>query len=341
MRRAAHLVAVIAGAVAVVAASPAVPAGAAADDGISIRLLDAPVDRQDDPRARLYVVDHVHPAGVVDRRVEVVNRGTEPVTVHLYADGAAVDGRGFTFTGDDELSSWTSVDPPTLTLAPGAAGHAAVRVEVPANVPDGVALAVVWAELPATTSGGVRTVNRVGVRMYLSVGAGSEPATDFEITTITPRRDDDGRPVIDAEVVNTGGRALDLAGELSLLDGPGGTSAGPFVPGAASTVGVGHRGSVTVALDPALPEGPWRVELSLRSGTVVREAAAVITFPTAAGAAGDAVEALPPDVARSPFTFLAALLVIAVVLAMLWFLRRRRGDDGGVAPVAVAYAASR
>jgi hypothetical protein len=340
MRRVAHLAAAAIAVVVAVAFSAASPAGAAADDGISIRLLDAPVDRQDDPRARLYVVDHVRPAGVIDRHVEVVNRGTDTVTVRLYSGGAAVDDTGFTFTGDEELASWTSVDPPTLTLAPGAAGRAAVRVEVPADVTDGERYAVVWAELPATTDAGVRTVNRVGVRMYLSVGAGSEPATDFEITTITPRRDAEGRPIIDAEVVNTGGRALDLSGELTLADGPGGTSAGPFVPAAASTVGVGRRGSVTVALDPALPNGPWRVELSLRSGTVVRDAEALITFPTATGTAGDAVEALPPDVARSPFTFLAALLVIAVALALLSFLRRRRRAAGAVAPV-VAYAASR
>jgi hypothetical protein len=34
------------------------------------------------------------------------------------------------------------------------------------------------------------------------------------------------------------------------------------------------------------------------------------------------------------------LLVIAVALALLWFLRRRRREAGAVAPV-VAYAASR
>ena len=332
MGRAVRL-AVLAVVAAVVAATGGAATATADDrDGISIRLVDAPVDRQDDARARLYVVDHVHPAGVVDRHVEVVNLGQDTITVRLYAGAAAVGAEGFSFVGDDELAAWTSVDPPALTLAPGAAGRASVRVEVPADAADGERYGVVWAELPATDSGGVRTVNRVGVRMYLSVGAGGEPATDFDVSTLTPRRDADGRPVIDATVVNTGGRALDLTGDLFLRDGPGGTSAGPFVADAGPTIGIGQQGTVTVTLDPALPDGPWRVRLSLRSGTVVRDVEATVSFPAVAGSTGSAVEARPPDVARSPFTFLAALLVIALCVALLLLFRRRRRDEPHRAP---------
>ena len=306
------------------------PAGAEEPDGISIRLLDAPVDRSDDPRARLYVVDHVRPGAVLDRRIEVVNTTDGAVTVELGAGSAAVDDGGFRFDGDDDLASWTTVAPSMLTLPAGASGTAEVHVEVPGNAPDGERYAVVWATLPATSASGVRTVNRVGVRMYLSVGTGAEPATDFDVSTLTPRRDEDGRPVVDAEVVNTGGRALDLSGELTLADGPGGTSAGPFAADGGTTVAVGGRGSVTVPLAADLPDGPWRAHLAVRSGNEVRTVEATLTFPTGAGTGGAAVRAVPPDVTRAPATWIAVALVVSVGLALLWMLRRRRRHDSSV-----------
>ncbi|MDP1793557.1 MAG: hypothetical protein Q8K63_05395 [Acidimicrobiales bacterium] len=40
---------------------------------ISIRLLDAPTNRADDPRAKTYIVDHVSPGTTISRRVEIGN----------------------------------------------------------------------------------------------------------------------------------------------------------------------------------------------------------------------------------------------------------------------------
>jgi hypothetical protein len=40
---------------------------------IGVRLLDAPVTAGDDPRARVYIVDHLAPGTVIHRRIEVSN----------------------------------------------------------------------------------------------------------------------------------------------------------------------------------------------------------------------------------------------------------------------------
>ncbi|MBW3590879.1 MAG: hypothetical protein KY393_03355, partial [Actinobacteria bacterium] len=58
-----------------------------------------------------------------------------------------------------------------------------------------------------------------------------------------------------AEVRNTGGRALDLTGELTLTDGPGGLSGGPFPAELGTTLPVDGAAAVTVVLDEQLPDG--------------------------------------------------------------------------------------
>jgi len=74
---------VLAGPAAAVNAAPA-PASAPTAAGagsIGIRLVDAPVTARDDPRARVYIVDHLNPGAVIHRRVEVSN--TTASTAHV------------------------------------------------------------------------------------------------------------------------------------------------------------------------------------------------------------------------------------------------------------------
>ena len=132
-------------------------------------------------------------------------------------------------------------------------------------------------------------MNRVGVRIYLSVGGGNEPASDFGITTFEARRDADGNPLIAAAVHNTGGRALDLSGELRLTNGPGGLSAGPFEAKLGTTLGVGQTEPVLVTLDRAIPAGPWDARIVLRSGLTEREATARVTFPAEGASSAEPV----------------------------------------------------
>jgi len=303
-----------------VAAQPAAP------ETVGIRILDAPTNRTDDPRALLYIVDHLKQGTTIKRRVEVANNTNEVQPIQLYVAAGDIGGGTFHFgegRAANDLTAWTTVDPPSLTLPAHAKADATVTIAVPASAGPGERYGVVWAELAAAKppGGGVIAVNRVGVRIYLSVGEGSEPASDFTITALEAKRDAGGNPIVAATVHNSGGRALDLSGELRLTNGPGGLSAGPFNAKLGTTLGLGQTEPVLVSLDRAIPAGPWDAKIVLRSGTTERSADATITFPAAAasssgpvktGAGGDSTKLLA-----------VAGAGIAVLIAATVFVRRR------------------
>ena len=265
-------------------AGPGPAARAAEGGGIGLRLLDMAPTAGNDPRARLYITDHLAPGTVIHRRVEVSNTTVAAATVGLYAAAAAIVDGSFLGAGGstpNELSSWTSVVPASIRLPAGGKLTATVTVAVPRDAPPGEQYAVVWAEARTapSTPGGVTQVNRVGIRLYLSVGPGGAPAANFRIDALTARRSPTGVPSIVAQVRNTGGRALDMAGTLSLKAGPGGLSAGPFPASLGVTLAIGKTEPVTIALDDQLPAGPWDAKITMRSGLVERSAQAIITFP--------------------------------------------------------------
>lgn len=339
--RAATLVALtLVGAFAPAVGAPAASPPTAPDGGsVGIRLLDAPADRRDDPRAQVYIVDHLPPGSTIERRVEVANDTPETADIQLYAAGGDIEDGSFTFfeaRDGNEVSDWTTVAPATITVPAGDTEAATVRIDVPADASEGERYAVVWAELPAATGGDVTVVNRVGVRVYLSVGPGGEPPTDFSIDSLTASRTAEDAPQVVAAVSNTGGRAVDLGGELSLRDGPGGVSAGPFPAQLGTTLGVDESGEVLVELDPALADGPWQAELILRSGRTERSLSAAIEFPPA----GEA-EAVSPDPGGVPWAWIigALLLLLAALAWLLLFLRRRREDPQPHGPPAAGQGA--
>jgi hypothetical protein len=305
------------------------PSSAQAPQTVGIRIVDVPTSRTDDPRARQYIVDHVAPGATIRRRVEVSNDTGTRQAVQLYAGAASIANGSIVFAdgrAGNELTGWTTVDPPTVNPASGAKAVATVKIVVPPNASPGERYGVVWAELASAVpaGGGVSAVNRVGVRIYLSVGPGGEPASDFGITTLEAKRDGDGNPTVSATVQNSGGRALDLSGELRLTNGPGGLSAGPFDAKLGTTLGIGQMEPVLVTLDRALPAGPWDARIVLRSGTTEKEATAKITFPDAPASAAEPVEVESDSGGSSvlPLALGGAALVVAIAAGS--FLRGRR-----------------
>jgi hypothetical protein len=198
-----------------------------------------------------------------------------------------------------------------------------VTIKVPKSASSGERYAVIWAAVsgPAPAGGGVTLVNRVGVRMYLSIGPGGAAHASFVIGSLTGQRSGSGEPLVVADVRNTGKRTLSIGGMLTLSDGPGGLRAGPFPVKLAAPVAPGMSESAAVALDGSLPRGPWRAEVELNSGFIQRSAVATITFP--------AVAPIPPSGSggRIVFVFLLLALFVAVVLVVLIVreLQRRRG----------------
>jgi hypothetical protein len=321
------VVAALAQSVATTGCWSATPAGTPGD-GIGIKLLDAPINRRDDPRANRYIIDFLPPGSVISRRVEISNSSDDAKSVEVYAGAADIRDAKFTVTDDrtpNELSSWISFDRSRVDLPGQSATTVLATITVPANAAGGEQYAAIWAQVaaPRGAPGTVRMVNRVGVRIYLSVGPGGEPRSDFEIENLTPARTPDGRPEILAQVHNTGGRAVDVSGSLTLSDGPGALSAGPFQVSAGRTIEPAGTAQVSVLLDQNLPVGPWKAELSLTSGLINRTATAVITFPGAPGF-GEPVAPETPHVTAALTGLLAAACTALGWIGIRSWRRRRR-----------------
>lgn len=299
---------------------------------IGIRLLQAPVALENDPRARIYIIDHVDPGTTISRQIAVSSTSDSPIQAQLYGGPAVI--QGGSFIGEPEgktsdLTSWTKITPSVVVIPPHGQVAATVTIAVPSNATSGERYGVVWAQPPTSTgSNGVSEVNRVGIRLYLSVGSGPAPTIDFTINSLTAARDASGVPYVTAQVHNTGGRALDLSGSLALNNGPGGTRAGPFPAKLGTTLGIGQTEPVTVPLDRNTPSGPWNAVITLTSDQVTRQAAATISFPTAAGATSSPVPAVA--VHRSTSFWLTAIIAVIILVAvglLIFLLWRRRRDD--------------
>lgn len=313
-----------------------VPSGAVAarvparrPGSVQIRLLEAPAARRYDPRARIYIIDNLRPGTTISRKIGVTNRSGEPLRATLYA-GAAVLGKGgfhpLEGRGGNELARWTRVAPREVDLRPNVEAVAIVSIVVPRDAAPGEHYGVVWAELPPSIppGGGATEVNRVGIRMYLSVSPSGEPRSDFVIESLTASRSRDRTPMVSARVRNTGGRALDLSGTLRLDKGPGGLRAGPFPAQVGTILAAGEEGPVPVVLDRQIPDGPWDATMTLRSGLLERSASARITFPHEAGSA----RPVEPRKGKTTGLLLGALAVGlgagGGVAALVLLLRRRK-----------------
>lgn len=305
------------------------PVLAAGNEGIGIRLLDVPTATQNDPRARSYIVDNLAPGTIIERRIQLTNHSASPQSVTVYTGSARIESGSF--VGDEgntvnELSSWTAVSDSELMLNAGAAADVMVTVTVPADASSGERYAAVWAEVQAPSDENATIVNasRVGIRMYVSVGAGGGEAAEFTIGTVKASRTAEGLPQVTATVTNTGGRALDVVGSLALSEGPSGLSAGPFPTENATTLAPGDEGQVVVTLESGFPAGPWQSVLTLRSGLIEHEISAEITFPRAS-------QTVTVDTGNSLNAGLIAIvslsalvLVLLAILTWMWARRRRQ-----------------
>lgn len=287
-------------------------------------------------RNATYIVADLEPGDRLQRKIRVCNGTDTPLRVSLYANAAAISDGAFAPLGspraDNDLSRWTTVQPASVLLQPDAPVDVAVTITIPSDATRGERYAVVYAEVPPAAGGsGIGVASRVGVRQYVFVRGESAPRTDFTISTLTAARGNDGRPVVEAQVKNTGERAIDVAGELRLTDGPGGVSAGPFPASVGTTIAPGQSAPVEVLLDRALPAGPWLARLELGSGATRRAAEARMTFPDEAGVENAAVPAKNVPLRKDPEILvpIAGALIGVIALLLLWWLlaRRRTNED--------------
>lgn len=300
-------------------------------DSVGIRLVDLPDAAESDPRTRIYVVDHVHPGATITRSIEITTTATRDTTVTLYSAAASITDGSFAIADGrtaNPLSSWATLSPSTVVVPALGAATTQLTLAVPDDAPSGEQYAVVWAEVSsaAPTVPGIRYVSRVGIRMYISVGSGAAPVTEFTVTGLNATRTAGDIPIVRATVTNTGERALDIRGSLILREGPDGLTAGPYPLAAGATVAIGASVVVGFELGRGLPPGPWHAVLEFSSGTVSRPLEGDLTFP---GSGSAPARVAPPSRPVDTLPWLPALIVAsAVVLAVavaLIYVRNRVG----------------
>jgi hypothetical protein len=304
---------------------------------IGIKLLEASANRRDDPRAYLYIVDHINPGTKISRRFEIENTSSKPQHIAVYPGAAEIRDHKFVPSPErdaNELSTWVSINRTELVAPPHSHIPLKATITIPRSATKGERYGAIFAEATSPSASGpgrsVQMVNRVGIRIYLDVGPGGDPPSDFQIDRLTPGRTADGMPVVQATVHNTGQRALDISGEMRLSEGPGGLRAGPFPAQLGTTLALNASAPVTVVLDERLPDGPWKAELLLESGRVHHTVTGTLLFPGKPASWGI------PALLDSPWPWvliigLAATFVTILVLALR--LARRRRNRLAVQPV--------
>lgn len=298
---------------------------------VGVRLVDVPADLIGDPRARQYVIDNLKPGTTVSRRIEVSNTSESGLHVTLYS-GAADIVRG-SFVGaagntGNELTTWIKLRQRSLDIPAHSVARDTVTIAVPRDAAPGERYGVVWAQVSSRhKDGGISLVSRTGIRVYLSVGGNNPPLPKFTVDTMTAARDRDGRAVVQAQVHNTGGRALDLAGSMKMSQVSGSLSAGPYEVQLGTTLAPGQSQPVRVVVTDQVEDGPWDVSLSLKSGLLKETYKARITFPHNPG-----VAAAVRSRHQQPSALHPALIAVPAALALLFAValgitlsHRRRG----------------
>ncbi len=342
------------------------PSPGASPGTISIGLRSAPPTPSNDPRAHRYIVDHLSAGASTTRRLEVGNHTDSPQRIEVYAGPATVQGGSFLPASPGEsnaLTRWIHLDRSVLNLLPGQSAMVTATITVPAGAPDAEQYAVIWASHTSAAPGGnavgtgtgssgsagsgslgspgssssgsgagetgLDQISRVGVRVYLSTGAGGAPDSGFEILDLRPVWAAVGVAAFLATVSNTGHRAVDVAGTLDLTDGPGGLATPPLASEPA-TIAPGETAEIRFPVSEAipLPSGEWTATVDLASGTEKQTTAREFAVPPVGDvtASGGSPEATTAPV--RPLGAGAALLGLAALLLLLWFLvgRRRRGE---------------
>jgi hypothetical protein len=129
-----------------------------------------------------YYLASIEPGHTVDRHLRVGNSTPDPLTAKVYV-GAATNHRDQFQWGDghaqNALTRWTTVRPASATIPSQRAVDVTVTIHVPDGVQPGKHYAVVWAELPRSDTG---VVNRVGMRIYLTVTKPTDSKTGLVVT---------------------------------------------------------------------------------------------------------------------------------------------------------------
>src|ERR1700761_5137159 len=134
------------------AATSSSPSATAPPGSFGVRLVDVPVSEADNPRALRYIIDYLPTDTVIHRRIFIANGEARAARFTVYADAAFIsDGRfaGYAGATRNELTTWISVQHPTVTLAAGASVTDMITIRVPPGATRGEHYGVIWVQQKA------------------------------------------------------------------------------------------------------------------------------------------------------------------------------------------------
>ena len=155
------------------------------------------------PRALRYIIDFLPTGSVIHRRIMVQNQESHRARFTVYPDAAKIS-HGY-FTGDaghtrSELTGWIHIAHPVVKLRAHQSVMDMVTIRVPRHATRGEHYGVVWVQQTARAHNArgfaIREIAQVGVRVYLAVGRGGAPPTNFTISHIAGHRSAQGRQVL-------------------------------------------------------------------------------------------------------------------------------------------------
>jgi hypothetical protein len=295
-------------------------------DQFGIKLLQAPASEAGDPRADVYIIDHLNPGTVIHRNFQVTNMGSNALTLSLYPAAASVSGGTFQFAAghtQNNMTTWVHLSKSSVSLAAHAAATVTATVDVPRDASSGNQYGVIWAEQDSKGSGNITLVSRVGIRMYLNIGPGGAPPAAFTAGTPTTSQGANGQRLVQVPIDNTGGRAIDVHGTLKLANGPGGLSAGPFNTQAVDTLAPGQSHVATFALSSKLPDGPWQARFTFTSDLITKTENVTLNLAASSGTTAKSHKPFP----IAPVAGGIGIFLIIVIGALL--VIRHRRESGG------------
>lgn len=268
-------------------------------------------------RDRSYVVRTVRPGAELTDRLEAVNLTGSPLDLSLSAVDAAVAPDGSFAPGTERKAegTWLEVTPAQVRVPARGTAPVELRIRVPADATSGDHIATVVAQKAGAPSGsGVQLVQRVGVRVYLTVERpqGGVGTRSFELRALRWVGAPKAR-TFEADVVNTGELLVEPRGTLTLSRGDLGADTDVPVLG---TVPVGETRALRLTVPGELEPGRYEARLRLRDVQGGPEHEQRLSFTVG--------KAKPDDDAGFPFAAAAvAVLALLGAVVLLLLLRRR------------------
>ncbi|MBO4274312.1 DUF916 domain-containing protein [Microbispora triticiradicis] len=279
---------------------------AAADGEVSWTVRTASNDFGSDRRNYAYTLD---PGGRIEDGLVVVNHGTTPLHLAVYAADAFTTGQGgLDLAGEDAtpagVGAWVHPGRPDVTVPPGESAEVPFTVALPDDAAPGEYMGGVVTGPPRS---GEADGRRRGIRIRLRVGGELRPSLSVEGLHVgysgTPDPFGKGDATVTYTIRNTGNAILTARQEVS--------TSGPFGR-------FGVRAGRIADSPPLLPGEAWKVSVPVRGvAPALRLTGTVTLVPLLADASGSVAPLAAVESATDAWAVPWAALLVLVVLGGL------------------------